>query len=294
MYEHVFVFLAIPLYLILPTLLDGVERKIKAVIHSRIGPSIIQSWYDILKLFSKELVMPLNSFHSFMLTILYFILQIFAIIYLIISFLYSLTPYDLITIIVLFIILQVIFISIPFTIPNPFSVIGASREIMIILVNEAFLIILFGLYIYYSGFTSLMNIFPNPSLYLMIVVIGLFINSYVSSGRIPFDIAEAEPELASGLMIEFSGPLLGLFLLGLHLKRFFIKLLVSILLLSMFIHERVSLFLASSLLVICLWIIYSIIASILGRSRVDLAPITLLKIYIVLTILSLITYVLGV
>ncbi len=294
MYELITIFAGALLSLLLPTLLDGVERKIKARIHSRIGPPLTQSWYDVLKLFSKELAIPPNSLHSIMLTILYFTLQLFTIIYLVIMIVHPLTPYDLIILVALFVILQAIFVSIPFTIPNPFSVIGASREIVLVLVNEAFFIVLLGLYIFYTGFTSFSAAPPSVSLYLIIVFIGLFINSYVSSGRIPFDIAEAEPELASGLMIEFSGPLLGLFLLSIHLKRFFVKFLVSALLFSLFVSEPILLFTISFISTIILWITYSVIAAILGRSRVDLAPITLLKIYLVVTILSLIGYVLGV
>ncbi len=294
MYEYIAIFTGTLLSLLLPTLLDGIERKIKARIHSRIGPPLTQSWYDILKLFGKELVIPPNSLHSIMLTILYFTLQLFTIIYLVIIIIHPLTPYDLLILAALFIILQTVFISIPFTIPNPFSVIGASREIVLTLVNEVFFVILLGLYILYTGFTSFSITPPSLSFYLIVVFIGLFMNSYVSSGRVPFDIAEAEPELASGLMIEFSGPLLGLFLLSIHLKRFFVKFLVSALLFSLFVSEPILLLTISFISTIILWVIYSIIAAILSRSRVDLAPITLLKIYLVVTILSLIGYVLGV
>ena len=294
MYEYIAIFTGTLLSLLLPTLLDGIERKIKARIHSRIGPPLTQSWYDILKLFGKELVIPPNSLHSIMLTILYFTLQLFTIIYLVIIIIHPLTPYDLLILAALFIILQTVFISIPFTIPNPFSVIGASREIVLTLVNEVFFVILLGLYIFYTGFTSFSITPPSLSFYLIVVFIGLFMNSYVSSGRVPFDIAEAEPELASGLMIEFSGPLLGLFLLSIHLKRFFVKFLVSALLFSLFVSEPILLLTISFISTIILWVIYSIIAAILSRSRVDLAPITLLKIYLVVTILSLIGYVLGV
>ena len=53
-------------FIILTTLivpiLDGIERKIKAKLHSRIGPPILQTWYDIRKLFAKELVLTRTAF----------------------------------------------------------------------------------------------------------------------------------------------------------------------------------------------------------------------------------------
>lgn len=281
--------------LFLPTLMDGVERKIKARIQSRIGPPILQSWFDIFKLMSKEFYIPVNSLHTVTLLLMYLALQPFVLIYLITSIIHPLTDYDLAITISIYIIIQALFISIPFTIPNPFSIIGASREIMLVIVNELFLIISISLYILYSGLTSFTQTrIVSFTLHTILILLVLFINSYVSSGRPPFDIAEAEPELASGLMIELSGPLLGLLILCLHLKRFFVKLLPVILLTKLFIENNFILLMVSIVVTIIVWILYSVLSAILARSRVDLAPITLLKIYILLVILSVISYVLGI
>jgi len=295
MIEHIVVSIIVVLSIIFPTILDGVERKIKARIHSRIGPPILQSWYDIIKLFGKEQVMPRNSLHAVMLLILLTITQVFLIVYTSVSIIFQITQFDIVVIIALFIILQTIFISIPLTIPNTFSVLGGSREIALTLVNEALFIVIMGFFIYYTGITSFKQLTQlSPTVYLLILLLALFITGYVSSGRIPFDIAEAEPELASGLMIEFSGPILGVFLLTFHIRRFFVKFFPSILFLGLFIHTPISLIIAGFITTIILWIIYAVIAAILGRSRVDLAPITLLKIYLVLIALSIIGYYLKV
>jgi len=280
--------------LILPTILDGVERKIKAIIQSRIGPPILQSWYDVLKLLGKELFLPFNSIHSLILIILYLTIQAFLLIYTMLSTIIGITPYDLIIIIALFIITQTIFIAIPFTISNPFSIIGASREIVLILVNELFYIILLGLYIVSTGSTSVISSTSSLNIAVLVVITSLFINSYVASGRLPFDIAEAEPEIASGIMIELSGPVLGLMIYTNHLKRFFVKYLPSAILLGFIFKNGLIAALSSIIVTILIWIIYSIVSASVGRSRVDLAPITLLKIYIGLTMLFIIVSVIGV
>lgn len=280
---------------LLPTLLDGVERKIKALVHTRIGPPILQSWYDIIKLFNKEYYIPLKSLHTLALVLSALLVTVFTIAYTCISILEQVTPYDLLVITVLVAISQTIFIAIPLTIPNPYSIIGASRELLIMLVNEGIFLVLASLYIYYTGIETLTTInTASFKLYLIPILLALLIVSYVGSGRVPFDIAEAEPELASGLLIELSGPLLGAYLLTMHLKRFLFKLYASILILGVLGFHGIVFLYSALILAIIIWIIYALIAAMLGRSRVDLASITLLKIYLVLIALSLIGYFLGV
>jgi len=281
--------------LFIPTLLDGVERKIRARIHSRIGPPILQTWYDVLKLFGKDFFVPANAVHTVMLLFMSLAIQILLIGYTCIAVVAPITPYDLVVIAVLAIISQAAFISIPLTIANPFSIIGASREIVLMLVNEGAFLALVGLYAYYTGITAFSSIGgASPTLYTLLTIFALYIFSYVASSRIPFDIAEAEPEIASGLLIELSGPLLGVFLYTLHLKRFFFKLFASLLLLALFIKTGALLLASSIVLTIVLWLVYAVIANILGRSRVDLASITLLKAYLVIIALSVLGYFLEV
>ncbi len=276
----------------IPPLLDGVERKVKARVHSRIGPPILQTWYDLLKLFEKDFITPYNSLHLFILIILLFIMEVLLIAFYIVFITVYSIQYDIFIVIALFMITQVIFISIPLVTTNPFAIIGASREIMLTLVNEIAFIILFGLYAFFantSSFNSLSQVSIKAS--LVIVLVALFISSYVASGRIPFDIAEAEPELASGIVIELSGPLLGLFLYSMYLRRLFVKIIPLTLLLGLLGFNGLSMLFYSILAVVLLWIIYCVIAAILARSRVDIAPVTLLKIYSILVVVALITHV---
>ena len=49
---------------------DGVERKVRAAIHTRIGPPVLQTWYDIVKLFSKEAVIPAGGTWSALVVVL--------------------------------------------------------------------------------------------------------------------------------------------------------------------------------------------------------------------------------
>jgi formate hydrogenlyase subunit 4 len=129
---------------------------------------------------------------------------------------------------------------------------------------------------------------------LSISLATLVLSSYAITGRIPFDIAEAEPEIASGVLLEFSGKLLALFLFSNLIKRFIVKYIISSLILVYIIGAGLTCLGASILLAIALWIIYAIVAAILGRSRVDLAPITLAKVYILLLALSITVLLVGI
>ncbi|MEM4844591.1 MAG: NADH-quinone oxidoreductase subunit H, partial [Ignisphaera sp.] len=78
------------LYIFLPPLLDGIERKIRAKIQTRYGPpTILQTWYDIIKLSSKELRIPPTLQYSIFLFILALSLSIttlYLLSYILISF----------------------------------------------------------------------------------------------------------------------------------------------------------------------------------------------------------------
>lgn len=57
---------------------------------------------------------------------------------------------------------------------------------------------------------------------------------YISSRRTPFDLGEADPELASGIAVELGGPILALTLYATLLTRFIGPMLVIGLLITVF------------------------------------------------------------
>ena len=61
---------------ILGGLLQGIDRKLTARMQGRIGPSILQAFYDVKKLFSKEVIV-VNRAEKFFL-VFYLIFMIFT------------------------------------------------------------------------------------------------------------------------------------------------------------------------------------------------------------------------
>ena len=286
--------------LVLPPLLDGVERKIRAKIHSRIGPpSIMQTWYDIRKLFAKELVVTDTGYTMIFIAILLFTATVLTLFMLPTGYLtiFSRDSISLLFFSILILTLQSIWIVLSIAPSNPFSTIGVYREALLGMVNELFFTLgLFVLMVYINGlsFAYLTNI--NYSITYVLIIILLASCVYVSSGRIPFDIAEAEPELASGILIEFSGPLLGVVLYSNLVKRAMLYGLVANLIIIPVI-SNLNVFLKVLLFFISLsiiWIIYGVISILFARSRIDLAPKTLFLFYLLMMIIIIITWLLRV
>ena len=271
-------------------ILDSIERKVKAAIHSRIGPPILQTWYDIRKLFAKKLSVIPNPFHVVFFLFLYTMLSIMSITYFITAVLVPMWN-SIMVLIILITILQTTFIVLPFVTSNPFAIIGATREVLLVLVNEIVFFIAMALLIFFSGETylsSLPYIHPTPA-YLILAAI-LFIVGYVSCGRQPFDIAEAEPEIASGILVELTGPLLGVFVYANLVRRALFKLIPVYVLIAPFTGSNMYALITSLIILPILWVIYAGLAALFGRSRVDIAPVSLLKLYSILFSITIILY----
>ena len=271
--------------LIVP-ILDGIERKIKAKLHSRIGPPILQTWYDIRKLFAKELVLTRTAFPILLVSLIMVGLCILTLLVIPAGSSWAFfSSIGLPLLIVLIASIHSLIIITSIVSDNLYAIIGGFRELTIGIINEIALIIalvltLINVGLGYSGsqITTSIKVSYIPALIL------LAISSYVASGRIPFDLGEAEPELASGVLIELSGPVLGTVLYSIILKRFIFASITALALFLPFMRllNPLLAFTLLILLIIAVWIVHAVMAVLLGRSRVDIATKTLICVYIAL------------
>uniref|UniRef100_A0A7C5TJY7 Hydrogenase n=1 Tax=Ignisphaera aggregans TaxID=334771 RepID=A0A7C5TJY7_9CREN len=272
------------LYIFLPPLLDGIERKIKAKIQTRYGPpTILQTWYDILKLSTKELKMPPTFQFSAFLLVLAFSLSI-ATIYLLSYIIISLDIYSIALIIVLILSIHSLTAFISTLSSNPFSLIGIFRGLTIDIINEMGFIT--SIPLYYLSIKTF-NLSIKSLLLLILSTIFVFIVSYVASKRLPYDLHEAEPELASGSIIEFSGPILALYLYIHLIDRYTITVLpIAIGLSSIGLSTPLYItMILIHIIAIGIYLLFGVIAPLLGRSRIDIAVKTLMFIYpIIITV----------
>lgn len=283
---------SILLYILLPPLLDGIERKIRADIQSRIGPSsVLQTWYDILKLLSKEVITFAEP--KYLVISISLSLSLTILLAAILSYVTALTLIDAPHIALILVIatsihtlglLAYLFSS------NPFSFIGVFRAVTIDIVNEVGLAISLVL-TYISG---LKRVTLNNIPLSLIALASLIVAVYVSSRRLPYDLPEAEPELASGTIIEFSGPILGIYVYNHLLERY---MLTSIPIMLALWTVRVQLNNVIMLLLLhvftsTLYIVFAIVGVVLGRSRVNIAVKTLTFLYSLTIVIWLGAYIL--
>jgi len=199
--------------LILSPFFDGFTRKVRALIQSRIGPPPLQSYYDIIKLMGKEdLKSTINPL--FRLSPYLSIISI-GMASLLIPITELTPPLNFWGDIFLFIyIITVVGIAIIITASaseNPFAYIGASRKMMLHLSVEPILAIALITGAINAGSFKIGDIVlwyylngPNVSMLLSTVCVFLSLQALI--GKIPFDISEAEQEIAEGVLIELSGP----------------------------------------------------------------------------------------
>jgi NADH-quinone oxidoreductase subunit H len=193
------------------------DRKLTARIQWRVGPPFLQNFYDLFKLFSKEILIPDTANKTLFvlspIVALASIILVATILWLVVFMpSYSFVG-DVIVVLYLLMIPSIMFIIGASSSGNPIAALGASREIKLMLSYELPLICAVLVSIIKSSsikFVELMKISAFSSVSEIIALIVAIICFQAKLGLVPFDIAEAETEIASGIFIEYSGPLLGM------------------------------------------------------------------------------------
>lgn len=268
----------------LPPLYDGVRRKIKARIHCRVGPPIMQTWFDLVKLGLKENVAPKNCTSMFLyapyLSISYLVLA--AIMMPLVYYETALKfTFDIIVLLYLLSSATIILIFGFMGSGNVFSYIGARRELILTIITELTVIFSFiSLAIKYrvlrvSEIYS--EIAGSPSVTAILVGILLIVCAYVEGFRFPFELPEAEVEIAGGTIIEYSGRRLALVKLSIFVKQFLlVAFAVNILEPWSITHSLalgIPIFIVKTFIV---YIVYSILDPLFARYRLDMALRTLI------------------
>jgi formate hydrogenlyase subunit 4 len=267
--------LNLALVIVLAPLFEGFMRKLKAVIHSRKGPPIIQPYLDILKLLGKEDLRPTSSL-VFAVAPIVALAAVLAVA--------AMTPMgagaglpmgDMIVWIYLLSLSAVAVVLGAFASKNPYAYVGSSREVMMLLTAEPVVVIALLAAAVKSKSLVMSDMITfqlghGPSISLLFAGFAFFLALQAQLAKLPFDIPEAETEIMEGPFIEQSGPRLALFKLAHYGKQ----LVFASVLVSVFIPwPRVPLFPANLLValakVFVLLLLVGVIDAVNPRLRID-------------------------
>ena len=202
---------SVVLYLILApfvgALLDGFDRIISARMQGRKGPPLLQPFYDLAKLFSKQML-AVNSVQMLLnLSYLVFLAVAGAMLFAgadILMSLFILSTADM------FLVMAASSDS------SPFSTLGAGREMIQIMAYEPMTLLLaVGFYLATGSFqvADIINMPYSTVLTMPGFLIGFFFVMAIKLRKSPFDLStshHAHQEMVKGLTTEMSGTTLGI------------------------------------------------------------------------------------
>jgi len=210
----------------------GIDRKLSARMQGRIGPPIRQPFRDVVKLFTKENIVPENAIPWIfnLAPLLGLVATISILLYLPLGGFQPLFPGqgDLILILYLLIIPSLAMVRGGFSSGSPYATVGAQREMVTMMAYEFPLAIIIITIAWRLNIQGATNVFALSSITAMpvwniagplgfigfiILLLVLVIITPAELSKIPFDSPEAETEIAGGLLTEYSGRNLAMFYL---------------------------------------------------------------------------------
>ncbi|HHN8364332.1 TPA: respiratory chain complex I subunit 1 family protein [Morganella morganii] len=225
--------------LLLTPLFTGISRQIRAKMHSRQGPGIMQDYRDITKLLKRQSVAPRDS--GFIFRVMpYVLLGSMLLLAMALPVVTTTSLFsgagDLIIILYIFALFRFFFSLSGLDTGSPFAGIGASRELTLGVLVEPILFLGLLVVALIAGSTNIGSIsavmsqgWVSPTAtFLAMLACGFA--TFIEMGKIPFDVAEAEQELQEGPLTEYSGSGLALVKWGIGLKQ----VVVAVLFLSIF------------------------------------------------------------
>lgn len=183
-------------------LLTGLDRKLTARLQGRLGPPLVQPFYDLFKLLGKEPVTTNRLQRAFVWGHLAMAITSLALLVLL---------DDLLALAIVLGFASVCLILAGFAVRSPYSYFGSQRELMVLLSCEPILLLTAIAYYLHTGtFLAARALSLQPPLLtaLPLVFLGLVAALAMKARKSPFDIStshHAHQELVKGVTTELSG-----------------------------------------------------------------------------------------
>lgn len=218
---------AFPAVFVVSLLFEGIDRKLHARMQRRIGPPLIQPFYDFIKLLNKERIVPATASYA-----IFKILPTLAAAASLLSSamlfasLASGTSFggDLLVVFYLLAMSSILVMIGGSSSGNPYGAIGFSRKMTMLLAYEIPLLLSFlSLFLKINSASHYnivlaqvtvgsMLVLTSPSVAVSAVAFLLCISA--AADVVPFDVSEAKTEIVYGPLVEYGGPYLALFKLA--------------------------------------------------------------------------------
>lgn len=213
-----------PLVFVLSLLFEGIDRKIHARMQRRIGPPIIQPFYDFIKLLGKERITPFTAARGIfgMAPILAASSSLLAGAILLNNIITRMNIIGDLILILYLIATSSLFIMIGGSSSgNPFGALGFSRKATMFICCELPMVIsIISVYMksnFSMSYYNIIEIQIQSGIFLamsnlssLLAAISFLICIPAVIGVVPFDIPEAKTEIIYGPLVEYSGANLAL------------------------------------------------------------------------------------
>ncbi len=212
----------IPGTVVLGLLACWIVRKVSALVQWRVGPPLFQPFYDVVKLMGKEILVPQEAQKAvFMAAPLVGMAGVLLLSIMLwrVAFVPA-KPFvgDIIVAIYLMVLPSLALILGSSASASPHAAVGTSREMKLVMGYELSLVLALIVVIIKTGGTlNLAEIAQHTTVFSisnMLAFLVALLCVQAKLGFVPFDIAEAETEVASGVLMEYSGALLAVWKLA--------------------------------------------------------------------------------
>ncbi len=222
----------IGILLFLSPLIEGILRKFKALVHSRIGPPLLQPYWDILKLLGKDDVRSPHSLLGPLPAWLSLAALLAAGLLVPLGTTAAIAGGDLFLFLYLVGFASVCTMLAGMDSGSPYAFLGMGREMMTSFVVEPvlFIALITAALKSHSFRFADMAFFQQvsgTSVSMIISGAALLLALQAQLSKLPFDIPEAEGELMGGVFAEMSGPTFAMYRWGFIVKQVVFALILT-------------------------------------------------------------------
>lgn len=250
-----------------------VVRKVSALVQWRVGPPLFQPFYDVAKLMGKEVLIPEAAqrvvFQAAPVVGLAGVLLLSTMLWM--SVVREAFVGDVIVAIYLMVLPSLALILGSSASASPHASLGTSREMKLVMGYELSLVLALIVVLIKSGgqlsLTAIAEQTPVMSISGLLAFLVALLCVQAKLGFVPFDMAEAETELGSGVLMEYSGALLAVW----KLVHAMLLVALPLFLVTAFLGGFTGALWAGIVKLVIVWVLLILIKNTNPRVRIDQA-----------------------